>query len=1255
MRLRVAWGGEAPGRWAGHVSLSEGDLTRLEFLGRERDTPGSIWLDQGEVHFSQPSPRSFDGFDITARAPPSALLRVEFRRAGDPSPVIVETTLADLMTHPLRSSLDEQGNQLLVHRAQDDALRLQVARDHLIFSPGEPFAFTLLPAIAALEPGASFDLALELIEGREGTSVWSNTERVTLSARGSAEIPLEIPLPDREGVYTVQLIARTPPGNRARFWEGIKGSEPLASRRFQVVVLGNEPRASRALPDWQTVLEIDPANPHWHTRVPEWVRLDPWSGGGKGLTGSAPVATTEWQGKRLAKLTSNGDTPPSWHAYPLHGAKPGVPHVVEIDLPKGVEQQLVLRIFEPDATGKLVPSGPGHGAASRARHLPLSSSTDDETMAKFRTLFWPKTSAPVLVVQNIDSSAVLYGAIRLQVASDGPLPSPLSDATKERAVVAYFSWEGLVDRMGASRLDAHDRLATDDRLTFFQTAKRLADYLEMSGYNGAVVNVFADGGAACRCAPYPVTPRLHSCRLTSGMDDLPRADPLELLLRIFDRRGLRLTPTLRFTSSLPGVEESLREDRRPGEESPLWTDRAGRPRRSVAPDRAAGPPHYKISHEKVRQEVRALIDSVVDRYGSHRAFAGLGMELTAESYLPLPPSTYGLSRTRLVQLAKETRTTKGQLARWLHNPRLALQDPAVRRHWNAQRAVPLTEFFRAVATDLRKKRPDASLLLLTDELLASREYDAAIQPRLDRRLRPEEIYLERGIAVKDLRRSPGILLPNVHHSVVATPLADAAIAMELNKSTSPSYGSKEVDSASSLLIQTPQWLPLPEVEPVAAESIPRFSRVSFSPVGVSRNGPLLEAIRDHKGGPLVMGGILGPSDRSDSDRQILELLRRLPASDDPQNDNPQSIDTLSQQPVVTHAYRSDGKTFCIALNPSPWQVEASLTIDVAERVEGQLFRGTSDSPPSARMIYAPGQHAWLVSLPPYAIQLLEFSSEKVRLAGLRIQLSPEVAQQLATRCDELERRDLKPDKLPIYDELENPSFEITGPEGLPAGWVSMAGRAEATTPSYQGEKSLRLLATGEAVSIASQPFPVPPTGQIALTVYVRASDLGDDAELRLILEEVGSNRQPRFISLSAARLQGDRKVREWNGYQFGIEDLPLDSTAQMRVRFELVGHGEVRIDQVELHELVFPLDLYPTESQQQVLALVQHMQQARTALDERRFSDCETMLDSYWSRFLLAYLPEIEEEPVAPPSKADSPPAAKTPKLTDRVRDLFRF
>ena len=148
------------------------------------------------------------------------------------------------------------------------------------------------------------------------------------------------------------------------------------------------------------------------------------------------------------------------------------------------------------------------------------------------------------------------------------------------------------------------------------------------------------------------------------------------------------------------------------------------------------------------------------------------------------------------------------------------------------------------------------------------------------------------------------------------------------------------------------------------------------------------------------------------------------------------------------------------------------------------------------------------------------------------------------------------------------------------------------------------------------------------------------------------------MPLPAARLLEDHRAKQWNVYQFGVDSLALDSRAMMRIRIELVGSGEIWVDHILLHDLVYPLNVYP-ESDQQVLALVQHVKAPRRALVARQYRDCQRLLDSYWSQFVLEYLPAIEQpSPEAANAGLVNDSEEKpepTPRISDRVRDWLRF
>lgn len=172
----------------------------------------------------------------------------------------------------------------------------------------------------------------------------------------------------------------------------------------------------------------------------------------------------------------------------------------------------------------------------------------------------------------------VYGKLRLLGSRAAPLvPRPwnaddpsalvqahLPEARARRSLAAYydrplfpenFSHSASLDESG----DDPSR-TLNDWATFYEGSQRLVAYLA-HGYNGAIVTVAADGGALYPSALLQATPRYDDgVFFHSGQDPL-RKDVLELLLRMFDREGLRLVPTLQLSTPLVGLEADTAAER----------------------------------------------------------------------------------------------------------------------------------------------------------------------------------------------------------------------------------------------------------------------------------------------------------------------------------------------------------------------------------------------------------------------------------------------------------------------------------------------------------------------------------------------------------------------------------------------------------------------------------------------------------------------------------------------------------------------
>ncbi len=282
-----------------------------------------------------------------------------------------------------------KGNQLLVIRSPGDKLRVTFRRSSLVFAPGETFSATLEPNLLGLAASTALRIKAQLTSS-SGTKGWSKEfDAVTPPTEGEpgAGIPMEIKLPDLEGVYDLTITAIN-----AGLRERLPWKRPVAERKVQLVIVGDKPSRAPAT-DSQTlvrVVEIDPANPHSWERFTKLI-----SNGRKEPLGSGDVA--RWDHPKLGSLVQLGSSKEAtgWEAYPLPISSPGQPHVLEIEYPSDVPQTLGISLIEPNAAGAVMPIGLDSGV-----YVSDEDAQSPSELLKHRIVFWPKTELPIVLMTN---------------------------------------------------------------------------------------------------------------------------------------------------------------------------------------------------------------------------------------------------------------------------------------------------------------------------------------------------------------------------------------------------------------------------------------------------------------------------------------------------------------------------------------------------------------------------------------------------------------------------------------------------------------------------------------------------------------------------------------------------------------------------------------------------------------------------------------------------------------------------------------
>ncbi len=1259
VRLRVTWGGGEASRWFGRFALDQGSVSKMKLLGLAADSTASIWLEDGCVHLASLSARSHDAIEVTVAANQGSKLLVELSsniaQQRSPTPV----ALSELATQPYVARLDDRGNTLKIELVPPEALRIVTDREPLIFVPGEKLAFELEAALADVVPGTTLDVHTTLSPARGEGTIWANEQRMEVPVEGHPRIELEVPLPAGEGVYAVRVAVLRPSGFRERFFGP---PTPLAERSFDVVVLDARPPRTTQPPHWETVLEIDPTSPHWWERLPRWTQLRRIPGLNRGPLGSIRAGSVDLPLGRFVELPPTvAGMDPHWQAYSLPLEAAFTPHLLEIDYPGNEEQHFGVSILEPNAAGFIEGVGRDSGAFVEG----FGRSELKETLTH-RLVFWPRTQAPLLLVANAHpTAAARFGAIRVRKLRSGRLATETAGPpSSDRLVAAYLARPLIPETFGAGqgRLAADTSTATqgasvDDWQTFYESATWLADYLRYGGYNSAVINVLADGSTLYPSAKLLPTPRYNTGRGTVEGTD---RDALELLLRVFDREGLACVPAIQLAAPLPELE-TLRRRSDPRSSGLEWVGPDGRTWLATHGARDGLAPYYNLLEPRVQQAVLNVVRELVERCDNHPSFAGLAVQLSAHGYAQLPPLEWGLDDATISRFQRDTGIQLDATGAGRFAARHAILTGEHAAAWRSWRAAEVTKFYEQVARLVRETSSERRLLLTLEESFDHPQLAARVRPELIGENRVERVLLDLGIERRALENLPGVAVCPPRFVEPTAPLVDHAVDLEISQAAASWGRGAESAGTAAVLYHPTRRRRLASFE--AKSPIPVAGQMTLAPQplahGTAVRQPYALALLDNDPTVLLDGGERLPLGQEDALRQVRDLLRQLPSAAE--------VTEHAAQPVFVRSYSEPHGTTLLVVNASAWQAEAEVTLDVSQPTTLEplpaIARDADGTAPSSRALVA-GKQPWSLSLEPYAVEAVRIVSPGVKVVEVRAEISETGKTELTERLADVANRDFTARR--VYSALRNPSFEpLGGGASLPGWQVSGDGATaelDAATPQ-DGKTSAYLRSAGQLAVLESEPFATPPTGQLWMTVFARSQNVAAGTELRMAFEAQSAGQAYRRAFIVGGSQPGTQRLEaEWRPYAILVDDLPLDSNGRMRVRFELVGAGEVWLDNVILYDLLFPLKFYQN-AQAEIKQFFILIHAAQRAFEAGRITDCVRLLESYWPRFITAYTPPVQPQIViddAPRKELpSSPPADQSeepgPSVSERLKRMVPF
>lgn len=1270
MRLRVAWGDGPSAAWRGTIAVDRGTITEITPLGVEADEPGSMWLEAGQAHVQQRSARTYDGLDLTLAAPLDASLTISLQ-SNDAVPLeTIELKLSSLISQHQERSLDEAGTRLFVRRTPGDRLRVELANPSLVMSPGEQLMFQLTPVLFGPNVTGQVDLRTEVRSARDDR-VWSKTSQTIDAppADGAGQaIPITALAPEQEGAYDIVLTASQPKPRRgfAQVNPLAGNTNIIAERRIQFVVLADQaPEIHQDATEPVTVVDEIKAGRQWWNRVPKLGQIPGLNRPLPGLQDN-PLKNGNvqpWMHPQLGELTaidaSPADADLNWVAYSLDVKQPGQVHVLEVEYPADVPQQLGVSVIEPNGAGSVGPVSLDSGV-----HVPRHGAKEGSRLGVHRLIFWPRTDSPVVLLTNqsqktqaahgrirvLGPKQIEVGGLRLGGSARSYLPKAelARPAPNGRMLAAYLQRPFLPESFSASEAyDSWSGRSLDDWLTFYQSGQRAIGYLQHVGYNTLVVSAFADGSTIYPSDLLEPTPQYDTGAFFATGQDPVRKDVLEMLFRMCDRAGVRLIPAVDFSSPLPALEAALRRGEGEGVRLigsrglPWAAEHGGASRANGDNSTRHDAVQYNPMNRQVQEAMLGVVQEIVQRYRHHPSFAGLMIGSSDNSYALLPGDEWGLDDHTIGRFSRDTGIQVPGEGESRFTERANFVRGQHRESWLTWRAKQV----QALLTDMRRNvqeiGPDARLFVSAERLYNSPEIERAVRPTLPGQATGQQLPLSIGLDPGSYHNDPHIVLLRPRSIAPVPTASEDAVRRQLNDSEHLEASFANAGSLGSLFLHKPlrkRLASFDQVSPFGSDKTYVSLATQLMPSSADNRRRFVRALAARDEHLFVEGGRTLPLGQESSLRDVFRVYRQLPAV-------PFETIPTGVQPLVLRVATHKDATYVYVVNDSAWPAEVQLN------VHGPLNTTVEDLRAGAQ---EPGvsQGRLTVSLAPYDLVAYRLGAQNVTVDVAAAAVDEEAQVELAERIDELVARATALSNPEPIGVVENPGFEMAAPRDDIPGWQFSGGvGSQAKIDSGQsqgGRQSVRLSSSGQLALLVSKPFPSPVTGRLAFSVWLRIDPSQPLPPLRLAVGGEQANGQDYY---RFGRIAGLNRFEDagWQHIQFQVDDLPLADRGQLQIRFDLMGAGTVWIDDVEATTLHF--------SETEKTHLTRLITKAHLQLNDGRISDCSRVLEGYWPRFLEDHVPlpearvaEVAEEPVEP--AAEAPGKEPAPKQSWWKRGL---
>jgi len=1230
LRLRIAWGGGAARQWRGTIEISDGHLQDLvphsiestssaKFILRRENPPSSTSTPTRVIEINQSHPRKYDALDITVTTSRQASITINLFAVSDPQTRFqVQKPISFFIDRGTEQNLDQRGNRGQVRRIAGDNLRIAHQRQHLVFQPNESFDLTLVPHELGESKTGNYQYELDVLTATDGLTIHHQQHSVSLARPGAFPLweDIKIPIPSRSGVYNIRLTVLS-----KRFPDTIVRTTPVATRVIQIVVTGGKSPTPPVTTQWKEIARYNPADPTWWQRLRE---IDPTekikilAGSSPSTVGFLPFGNRQaekiqHQESMLTRVASGG-----WQALPLKVENPQRPHLLEVEYPNDIQQTMAISILEPNALGKIGPLGIDSGV-----HLGNSQWETAPATLVHRILFWPQTHFPMLVIRNQSpSNTVTYGQIRIKQLQGNlselhPLPASKS---RQRLALAYFNKPLFTENFSSREAAGPQNTTTlDDWTTFFEGGRRLVNYLQFAGNNGAIINVLSEGGSLFPSELFHSTPKYDSGAFFPNGQDPSKKDVLEMLFRMFDQQQLTLIPSIQLNMPLHELELQL--------EQPETAEGIRLTQSSSSGSTNHTSVLYNPLDPRVQTAVGKLVQEITKRYGDHPSFGGVNIELTPDSYTHLPSSQWGQDPTTLDRFFQHQEIKPSPT----HADNLNALQGNLARDWKQWKFQQISKFYRTLALELEplnvsrtKDHSDAvRLYLCTAELYESPDIQRQVYPTLPPRNTLTNITKEMSIDPMLTREVSNLVWFTPHK---ANPVIDPVsqnVDIQLNQSSEIQHLFASSELHGTVFFHTPTTAQLPQLDqqsPWGADHTHTWFANTLTPSHFYNRQRFVSTLAISDCRVLADGGWLLPLGQEDHLRALLHSFQQLP---DSTFETVRLKENPIPQPLIIRRFVQKNKTFLYILNHAPWAATAQVDLKMpANGVPTPLGQNSKSS-----FRWHPRGATWQLVMEPFDFIAIRIDHAQAEVMSAAVQFNKQVIPQLQQHILDVNRQLGQLQQPSELTPIKNAGFEAPITTQNIPGWLYNSQSGNSVTirqnAAKQGSQYMAIHRpdlSRQILWVRSESFPVPQTGRIAFSVWMRTPNPAQPPSVRLAIEGRLHGQvyyRPRTIGREEPDTTTTRQptplTDKWMRYVLVVDDLPVQGMTDLRVGFDLISPGKIEIDNLQIFDLWFQ----PREYRE----LMKDISLAYSYQNRGRVADSYQFLHAFWPRYISSYAP----------------------------------